>query len=74
MGFPSQEYWSELLFTSPGDLSEPGIERTFPALQVDSLPLSHLGIPNLSHHCKLLFHIIILFIILFSCLSPFKKI
>ena len=26
MGFPSQELWSGLLFTSPGDLPNPGIE------------------------------------------------
>ena len=30
-------------FPSPGDLSDPGIEPTFPALQADSLPPSHLG-------------------------------
>ena len=27
-GFFSQEYWSELLFSSPGDLPHPGIELT----------------------------------------------
>ena len=32
MGFPRQEYWSGLLFTSPGDLLYPGIEPTSPAL------------------------------------------
>ena len=26
MGFPRQEYWSELPFPSPGALSDPGIE------------------------------------------------
>ena len=26
MGFSKQEYWSGLLFPSPGDLSDPGIE------------------------------------------------
>ena len=26
MGFPRQEYWSGLLFPSPGDLPDPGIE------------------------------------------------
>ena len=26
MGFPMQEYWSGLLFPSPGDLPDPGIE------------------------------------------------
>ena len=32
MGFPRQEYWSGLSFTSPGDLPDPGIEPTSPAL------------------------------------------
>ena len=26
MGFPRQEYWSRLPFSSPGDLPDPGIE------------------------------------------------
>ena len=46
MGFPRQEYWSGLPFTPPGDLPDPGIKPTSPvspALQVDSLPLSHQG-------------------------------
>ena len=30
-------HWSGLPFPSPGDLPDPGIEPTFPALQVDSL-------------------------------------
>ena len=42
MGFPGQEYWSEL--PSPGDLPEPGIEPGSPALQVNSL-LSYQGSP-----------------------------
>ena len=45
MEFPRQEYWSGLPFPSPGDLPDPGIEPTFPALQADSLPLSHQGSP-----------------------------
>ena len=32
MGFPRQEYWSELTFPSPGDLTESGIEPVSPAL------------------------------------------
>ena len=36
-----QEYWSGLLFPSPGDLLNPGIEPGPPAFQVHSLPLSH---------------------------------
>ena len=46
MGLSRQEYWSGLSFPTPGDLSDPGIEPTSlvsPALQVDSLPLSHWG-------------------------------
>ena len=38
MGFSRQEYWSELLFPSPEDLPDPGIEPRSPALQADSLP------------------------------------
>ena len=40
MGFSRQEYWSGLLFTSPGDLPNPGIEPMSPALQADSLPFT----------------------------------
>ena len=37
MGFSRQEYWIGLLFPSPGDLPNPGIEPRSPALQMDSL-------------------------------------
>ena len=37
MGFPRQEYWSGLLFSSTGDLPDPGMELGSPALQADSL-------------------------------------
>ena len=44
MGFPRQEYWSGLLFPSPEDLLNQEIkEPASPALQADSLPLSHQG-------------------------------
>ena len=33
MGFSRQEYWSGLLFPSPGDLPNPGIELPSPALE-----------------------------------------
>ena len=36
IGFPRQEYWSRLLFHSPGDLPNPGTEPMFP----ESLALS----------------------------------
>ena len=38
MEFSRQEYWSGWLFPSPGDLPDPGIEHSSPALQADSLP------------------------------------
>ena len=41
-----QEYRSGLPFPSPGDLPGPAVEPTSPALQVDSLPLSHKGSPT----------------------------
>ena len=31
-GFSRQEYWSGLLFPSPGDLLDPGVEPASPAL------------------------------------------
>ena len=46
MGFPRQEYWSGLPFRSPGDLPNSGMDPTSPALQADSLPLSHQGSPK----------------------------
>ena len=56
MGFSRQEYWSGLPFPPPGDLPNPGIELTSPvspALQMNSLPLSHLRSP-----CKTILFII----------------
>ena len=49
MGFSRQEYWTGLPFlsSSPGDLSNPGIKFTSPALQADSLPLSPSESPPL---------------------------
>ena len=44
MGFCRQEYWSGLSSPPPGDLPDPGIKPTSPALQADSLQLSHGGI------------------------------
>ena len=48
MGLTRQGHWSGSPFPPPGDLPDPGIEPAPPAspvLQVDSLPLSHLGSP-----------------------------
>ena len=38
MEFSRQKYWSELPFSSPEDLPDPGIESKSPALLADSLP------------------------------------
>ena len=43
MKFSRQEYWSGLLFPSPGNLRDQGIEPGSPALQVDSLPSEPLS-------------------------------
>ena len=45
MGFPRQEYWSRLLFPSPGDLPDPGIELRSPALEADALTSEPPGKP-----------------------------
>ena len=37
MGFSRQEYWSGLPFPSPGDLPDPGIKPSYPALEADAL-------------------------------------
>ena len=44
MGFSRQEYWSGLPCPPPADLPDPGVKPmspVSPALQADSLPLSH---------------------------------
>ena len=47
MGFSRQEYWSRLLFPSPGDLPDPGIELGSPALQADCLLSEPPGKPRI---------------------------
>ena len=37
LGISMQEYWSGLLFPSPGDLPNPGVELESPTLRADSL-------------------------------------
>ena len=57
VGFPWEEYWSGLPFPSPEDLPDPGIKPTFPespALQPDSLPLSHQGAEEMDTHSNTL--------------------
>ena len=54
MELSRQEYWSGLLFPSPGDLPDSGIKPEHPFWllhwQADSLPLNHLGRPYMSLH------------------------
>ena len=45
MIFPRQEYWSGLLFPSPGDLPDPGIEPVSPALAGRFFTAEPLGKP-----------------------------
>ena len=47
-GISRQENWNELPFPSPGGLPDPGMEPMSPALQADSLPLSHQGSSSVS--------------------------
>ena len=46
MEFSRQEYWSGLLFPSPGDLPDPGIEPKSPVSQADALPSELPGKPQ----------------------------
>ena len=46
MGFPRQANWSGLLFSSPGDLLDPGIKLRSPVLQADSSPTESQGKPR----------------------------
>ena len=45
MGFPRQEYWSGFLFPSPGDLPDPGIKPSSPALGDGLLATEPAGKP-----------------------------
>ena len=44
-GFTVHGILQTRIFPSPGDLPDPEIEPVSPALQADSLPLSHQGRP-----------------------------
>ena len=44
--FSRQEYWCRLPYPPPGDLPNPGIKPTPPALQADSLPSESPGKPK----------------------------
>jgi len=54
MGFPSQEFWTELPFPPPGDLPDPGIEPTSLALAGGFITTrSHQGSPRREQRGKL---------------------
>ena len=55
MEFSRQDYWSELLFLSPEDLSDSGIKFGSPALKVNSLPSEPPGKPTISQKVKIKF-------------------
>ena len=46
MELSRQGYWNRVLFLSPGNLLNPGIEPGSPALQADSLPSEQLDALN----------------------------
>ena len=53
IGFSRQEYWSGFLCPPPRDLPDPGMEPRSPALQADSLLLSHQGTPPRPYTCTI---------------------
>ena len=53
MGFSRQEYWPGLLFPSPGDLSNPGIEPRSPALAGGVSTWEAQNSLETSHQCSL---------------------
>ena len=76
MGFPRQEYWSGLPFPAPGDLPDPGIEPTTPALAAGFFTTSTTWEAQLKAYvhtkaCTWMFFFIT-FISLFSQLKFFK--
>ena len=52
LGFSRQEYWNGLPCPPPGDLPHLGIKPKSPALQADSLPLSHWRSPPLWYQAQ----------------------
>ena len=59
MEFSRQEYSSGLLFSSPGDLPDPGVTPRLLDWQMDSLLVRHQGSPTkllLSFYSPLLFY------------------
>ena len=54
--FPRQEYWSVLLFTSPRDLPDPGIEHVFPVLASRFFTTEPPGKSNYVYHIHIYTH------------------
>ena len=71
MEFSRQEYWNGLLFPSPGDLPDPGIEPGSPTLQADILLSEPPGNPMKQKYTSALefLQIFILFIQVLICFS-----
>ena len=70
-GFSRQESWSGLLFPSPGNLPDPGIQPRSPALQADYLllepprkPICIYGL-TVSHTVQLYIFITLLYICMY---------
>ena len=60
-GFFRQEYWSGLLFSPPGDLPDPGIKPTSPALAgrfFTTEPPGDKSLNNVSNECVLVWSVI----------------
>ena len=49
IGFSRQEYWNGLPFSSPGDLTDPGIKPRSSALHADSLLTELPGKPSFEY-------------------------
>ena len=61
IGFPRQEYWSGLQFSSPGDLLDPGIKLIFPELAGEFFTAEPPGKSGQSHsHAQFIHSFIIL--------------
>ena len=58
LGFPRQEYWSELPFSSPRDLPNPGIEPRSPSLAGRFFTTDQPGKPLNSHLSIYLFYLL----------------
>ena len=69
MGFPRQEYWTELPFLSPGDLPDPGIKPRSPALADGFFTTDPPGKPKFKKHISYSYHHRSL-LLTFMCIFP----